>query len=143
MLHRPLSFFMTKNGFTLTEIIVVIVILGVMATMMIPRLAAQQEASVFSEGVTAVQTLYGAQKRYKLDHSAFTSTANCSDLDVTLTPKNFTLSCAASGSAIVTATRATPAYTITVSDDEPTGLYDCPACKTTPSLNYLVKYIPH
>ena len=130
---------MKKDAFTLIEIIVVIIIMAIMGTLALPRFFAQQESAIFSEGVTAANTMYGAQQRYYLDHTSYDSDAACANIDVALTPKNFTLSCAPSGSTIVSAARLSgPTYTITVSD---TGSFDCALC--VGALSYLRKYIPH
>jgi len=62
-----------KNGFTLVEIIIVISIMGLMATFGLPRLVAMQEGSRAGEGVQALIALRSSQLRYCLDHAA-----NCS-----------------------------------------------------------------
>jgi len=63
---------MNKKGFTLIEIIIVIVILGVLATLSLPRLAAQVDAA---EGAEAMQ-FFGAIKRAAM--SCYDSAGNFS-----------------------------------------------------------------
>lgn len=82
---------MKTDGFTLIEIIIVIVILGMMATLALPRYFAQQETAIFSEGVSAAQMYYSAQQRYFLDKGVFSS--DCDQLDLTLAPTNFGIVC--------------------------------------------------
>ena len=120
-----LSFMMDKKAFTLIEIIVVIVILGVLGVLVMPRLMDQQENAKFSEGVSAGQVLFGAQQRYYLDHDAYT--ADCADLDVDLTPKNFTVSCSTTD-PIVSVVRSDGSYTIEVSVVPAGALFSCTGC---------------
>jgi prepilin-type N-terminal cleavage/methylation domain-containing protein len=54
---------MNKKGFTLIEIIIVIVILGVLATLAVPRITAQIEASRAAEAVN----IMGVMKRAALN----------------------------------------------------------------------------
>ncbi len=129
----PLIFFMKNKGFTLTEIIITIVILGFMASLALPRYFIQQESVKVSEGVSLAGLYFDAQQRYFLDHSAYT--ANCALLDIAVTPKFFNApTCAASGS-IVSIQRTGGAYTITVSS---AGVYACAAC-TANQRQYLPK----
>lgn len=144
---------MGKRGFTLAEIIIVIVILGVVATLTIPNLSKQQESSRVSEAVQALTGYFAAQQRLLVDRAVYSSSATCSDLDITLVPKNFTITCANDGTATVYATRSTAVvpcphtlYRIYVNDQ---GVFSCTdntagpnACSTVTALKYINRFLP-
>ncbi|VAX34813.1 hypothetical protein MNBD_UNCLBAC01-1577 [hydrothermal vent metagenome] len=86
-----LSFFRLENmvtilrknsAFTLTEIIIVIVIIGVMAGFVLPRYTLAMERMRVSEGVQILISLLGAQKRYEMENGVFAD--DYADLDVTI-----------------------------------------------------------
>jgi len=108
------------------EIIIVIVILGVLATLAIPKLLGPREQAIFSEGTSALHAMHGAQLRRALERSgAYSAQADCSDLDVTVTPKNFSApACTAAGAVSVTRPGAS-GYTLSV---DAAGTFTCPAC---------------
>jgi prepilin-type N-terminal cleavage/methylation domain-containing protein len=54
---------MIKNGFTLIEVIIVIVILGVLATLALPRITGNLETARAAE----VMTMFGALRRASVD----------------------------------------------------------------------------
>ena len=58
---------MNKRGFTLIEIIIVIVILGILATLALPRITGQMESSKAAE----VMNMFGAVRR---------AAVNCADM---------------------------------------------------------------
>ncbi|MBF0386670.1 MAG: prepilin-type N-terminal cleavage/methylation domain-containing protein [Candidatus Omnitrophica bacterium] len=134
---------MPKQGFTLIEIIVTIVIMGVLVTLAVPRFTSQQERAVFSEGISALQMMFAAQQRYFMDHASFEADATCYFLDVEPRARNFSIACAdpgAAGGVIATAQRNSPPgpnYTITVDNN---GAYQCASC--TGSLSYLERGLP-
>ena len=121
----------TKYGFTLIELVVVMVLMVLLASFAVPRLTQSREAVRLSEGVQVLKTYRGAQERWRLDRGVYT--ADCTDLDVTLTPTNFNApTCAADGS--VSIQRTGGAYTVTASATE---VYTCGACTI-----YLQRYLP-
>lgn len=64
----------TQNkGFTLLEIIVVIVILGTLSTMMIPRITGVFEQSRSGEGIQVLTALLDAQRVYEFENEAYTN----------------------------------------------------------------------
>ena len=69
------------------EIIVVVVILGVVATLAIPRMTGTTEQAILSEAISALESLHAAEKRYELEHPG--TYAVCADLDIDVTPRNF------------------------------------------------------
>jgi general secretion pathway protein G len=123
----------TKYGFTLIEVVIVIIIMGLMASFAIPRLTQSREAARLSEGVQILKTYRSAQDRWNLDHAAFTN--DCNDLDVTLTPTNFNApTCVNDGS--VSIQRTGGAYTITATA---ANVYSCAGAGCTAYLN---RYLP-
>ena len=73
----------TLSGFTLVELIIVVVIVGGLAVLAIPRYRSTMEAVKSREGVGILTALMGAQKRYALENGgAYTSTLT--DLDITI-----------------------------------------------------------
>ena len=66
---------MNKKGFTLIEIIIVIVILGILATLALPRITGQMEGSRAAE----VMNLFGTLRRSAVDCADANNndTANC------------------------------------------------------------------
>ncbi len=130
---------MDKKGFTIVEVIVVIVILGVMASFALPKLFAQKEKGIFSEGVSAAQTLFSAQQRYFLDHNPnYDTSALCTALDVSIAPVNFNINCNTAGYVAAVVRKNGPVYTIRTTS---AGVYDCPSCSG--SLVYLNAQVPH
>lgn len=70
-----------KNGFTLTELIVTIIIVGTLAAVAIPRFSVVFERVRASEGVGILTALLRAQRAYNIEWGAYTNDVN--DLDVT------------------------------------------------------------
>src|SRR3989344_5149391 len=71
----------TTNGFTLLEIMVVLIILGASVLVALPNFFNLVAANRAEEGKTKLQALLGAQKRYSIDHNG-TYTLYLSDLDI-------------------------------------------------------------
>ncbi len=83
-----LSAITEKAGFTLIEIIIVVIIAGVLASVSIPKYTGLVEKSRASEGTYILGTLLSSQERYFLEHSSYANDPN--KLDVTVpTPKYF------------------------------------------------------
>ncbi|MFT7682096.1 MAG: general secretion pathway protein G, partial [Moritella dasanensis] len=59
------------SGFTLLEIMVVIVILGVLASMVIPNLLGNKEKADRQKVVSDIVALENAMDMYKLDNSRY------------------------------------------------------------------------
>ncbi len=91
---------MSKKGFTIIEVIIVVVMLGILAAVAIPKILAPNEIVISSEGQHTLTVLLSAQKRYKLENSAYTTTLD--NLDVSITPKYFDTVTALDGSSAKT-----------------------------------------
>jgi len=63
-----------QAGFTLLEIMVVIVILGILASMVLPNLLGNKEKAERQKVVSDITTLESAMDMYKLDNSRFPTT---------------------------------------------------------------------
>ncbi len=63
-----------QSGFTLLEIMVVIVILGVLATMVVPNILGNKEKADHQKAISDIVALEGAMDMYKLDNNVYPST---------------------------------------------------------------------
>lgn len=63
-----------QAGFTLLEIMVVIVILGILASMVVPNLLGNKEEAERQKVVSDITTLEGAMEMYKLNNSRYPTT---------------------------------------------------------------------
>ena len=77
-----------KKGFTLTEVLVVVVILGILAGLILPRFFGQSERAVVSEAVGMLSAVRQAEASYFLEHTAYTANV-AADLDVDLSAVSF------------------------------------------------------
>jgi len=71
-----------EGGFTLVELAVVVVIIGVLAAFAVPKFLSSVERSKAAEAFTYLSTVRSAQERYHAKHGLYA--AKLSDLDVTL-----------------------------------------------------------
>jgi len=62
------------KGFTLIEIMVVVVIIGLLATLVLPRVLGRQEQAQIEKAKADIQALSSALKLYKLDNFNYPST---------------------------------------------------------------------
>jgi general secretion pathway protein G len=65
---------MRQRGFTLIEIMVVVVILGLLATLVLPRVIGRQEEAFAVKAQADINALSAALKLYKLDNFTYPST---------------------------------------------------------------------
>jgi prepilin-type N-terminal cleavage/methylation domain-containing protein len=72
-----------KKGFTLLELIIVIIVIGILASIALPRYLRVAERSRMAEGKSILGTLRGAQLRYQAEHGNYTDTASALDADMT------------------------------------------------------------
>ncbi len=66
--------FMNQRGFTLIELMVVIVILGILAGLIIPRIMGRPEEARRMKARVQIESIETALKLYKLDNGAYPST---------------------------------------------------------------------
>ena len=72
-----------KKGFTLLELIIVIIVIGILASIALPRYLRVAERSRMAEGKSILGALRGAQVRYAAEHGNFTTDVDNLDTDMT------------------------------------------------------------
>src|SRR3972149_2266270 len=88
----------TRKGFTLVELAVVIVIIGVLAAFGVPRFLKSVERSKASEAFSYLAAVRSAQERSQARNGSYCDTIT--DLDIQFsTPKYFTVGSVAAGSS--------------------------------------------
>jgi general secretion pathway protein G len=65
---------MTQRGFTLIELMVVIVIIGVLATLVAPRVLGRADEARVTKARTDIATISQSLKMYKLDNNRYPTT---------------------------------------------------------------------
>jgi len=87
----------TRKGFTLVELAVVVVIIGVLAAFAVPRFLASVERSKAAESFNYLASIQSAQERYHARQGTYAS--EVTDLDIKMTNlKYFTVGEIAAGS---------------------------------------------
>jgi len=72
--HRTALFRRAQSGFTLIEMMVVIVILGVLAGLVVPRFIDQPDKAKVVKAKAQIESLGMALKQYKLDNGVYPTT---------------------------------------------------------------------
>ena len=85
-----------RQGFTLVELAVVIVIIGVLAAFGVPRFLKSVERSKAGEAVSYLSAIRSSQERYQSQNGTYASDLTTLDL-VMATPKYFTVGTPAAG----------------------------------------------
>ena len=87
---------LTRAGFSLIELAVIVVIFGVMAAFALPRFRSSVERSKAAEAYNYLSAVQAAQERFHARQSTYTD--DLSDLDIQLmTPKYFSIGTLSSG----------------------------------------------
>ena len=74
MSHQKKSTFNNQRGFTLIEILVVVVILGILAGIVVPRLLGEPEKARRTKAEVQIRSFEQALASFKLDNGFFPST---------------------------------------------------------------------
>jgi prepilin-type N-terminal cleavage/methylation domain-containing protein len=81
--------FYRKKGFTLLELMIVIIIIGILATLAIPRFIVARDKARIAEARNMLGAIRGSQIRYRLEYDIFhtnTDLTTGSALDVGVDP---------------------------------------------------------
>jgi len=68
-------YYKKQTGFTLIEVMAVVVILGLLATFVVPNVLGQQEKAQMKKAAIDIQTLSSALSMYKLENYNYPSTS--------------------------------------------------------------------
>lgn len=105
-----------KRGFTLSEILMVVVIVGVLIGLALPRFGGTVERVRASEGVHILTALLGAQKAFEFENGSYSG--NINNLDISIpTPDNFAAPTVANNANAVASIVRTGGYTLSIDED--------------------------
>jgi len=94
---------MNRKGFTLVEVLIVVIIIGILAAIGIPQFSASIEKAKGGEARSGLGNIQTGEKVYFAENEKYTATIG--DLDVSMSPKYWSFSIATTGSTY-TATAA-------------------------------------
>jgi prepilin-type N-terminal cleavage/methylation domain-containing protein len=125
-----------KKGFTLLELLIVVVIVGVLASLTISNMRSSVERTRSRSAQFNLQAIYNAEKRYKLRNNKYYVGANTQkdineNLQLNIQDSYFTYQITGDGNSFnATATRFDPASIcankkMRVSDDNSTIVKEC------------------
>ena len=101
---------MNRKGFTLVEVLIVVIIIGILAAIGIPQFAASIEKAKGGEARAGLGHIQTGEKVYFAENEYYTT--NLADLDIALTQKfwAFSISTPSSTTYTATATRSGGTY---------------------------------
>jgi type IV pilus assembly protein PilE len=119
-----------KKGFTLLELIIVVIVIGILVSIALPKFITVTEKARAADAFAILGTMRSAQLRYYGQYGDYS--ADCTILDVTTTTSRYfnTPTCAAAD-PIVSVLRLGGAYTLTIDED---GTIKCGAGGACPPI---------
>ena len=93
-----------RRGFTLLELLIVVIIIGILASLALPNFFRGVERARWAEAKSVLGSLRGAQLRYYAQYGAYTATIGNLDVQTTV-PKYFSFTAGSGAAAIATGTR--------------------------------------
>ena len=120
MLYKNKLLLKYDEGFSLLESIIAIVVLGILASISIPRFTVTLEKTKASEGVKILSDLLMAQRAFFAENQVYAP--NLDDLDITITaPDNFNViddtSVDTDPTALAEVVRDTGDYTLSIDEN--------------------------
>ncbi len=84
---------MNKKGFTLLELLVVVLIIGILAAVALPQYQKAVAKAKVMQGIITLKAITDAQERYYLANNEYTDNVEDLDIEVSLNDGLFSYSC--------------------------------------------------
>ena len=110
-----------KKAFTLTEILIAVVVMAVLASVAVPGFSAAKKKAAASQAIAYLRTIKTSQKMYFAKWGTYLARANSSDIKAELgaetRAKDYTFSVTTPTPTTFTATATTSGGTLTLNQD--------------------------